>query len=160
MVSRTSARSSAIIDRLGAPWSKIVAWLERRDWDEGTLLMLFALGIGAASALGVVAFYRLIDLAYAFLVTFVGARLNPTALAFYRPLVTAIALWIAWAIVKWARLPDGQTVPDVQLAVAKRGGVVRLRPVLFRTIAAVVTLAGGGSAGSEGPTAVLGSAFG
>jgi CIC family chloride channel protein len=155
-----AGRSAAIVGKLGAPWTKVVAWLERRDWDEGTQLMIFALGIGAASALGVVAFYRLIDLAYAFLITFIGARLDPMALAFYRPLVTALALWIAWAIVKWARLPEGQTVPDVQLAVAKRGGVVPFRPVVIRTLAAVITLAGGGSAGSEGPTAVLGSAIG
>jgi chloride channel protein, CIC family len=145
---------------MGAPWTKIVAWLERRDWDEGTQLMAFALVIGALSALGVVAFYRLIDLAYALLVTRIGEHLVPTAAAFYRPLVTALALWIAWSIVRWARIPDGQTVPDVQLAVAKRGGVVRFRPVIVRTLAAVVTLAGGGSAGSEGPTAVLGSAIG
>jgi CIC family chloride channel protein len=145
---------------MGAPWTKIVAWLERRDWDEGTQLMAFALVIGALSALGVVAFYRLIDLAYALLVSRIGEHLVPTAAAFYRPLVTALALWIAWSIVRWARIPDGQTVPDVQLAVAKRGGVVRFRPVIVRTLAAVVTLAGGGSAGSEGPTAVLGSAIG
>ena len=61
---------------------------------------------------------------------------------------------------RWTRIPEGQTVPDVQLAVAKRGGVVPFRPVVMRTLAAVVTLAGGGSAGSEGPTAVLGSAIG
>lgn len=156
----SAARSVAIIGRLNEPWTKVVSWLERRDWDEGTQLMILALGIGAASALGVVAFYRLIDLGYALLVTLIGARLDPVARVFYRPLVTAIALWIAWAIVRWARLPDGQTVPDVQLAVAKRGGVVRFRHVIFRTLAAVVTLAGGGSAGSEGPTAVLGSAIG
>jgi CIC family chloride channel protein len=160
-VSRTAAaRSAAFVSRLGAPWTKVVLWLERRDWDEGSLLMAFALVIGAAAALGVVAFYRLIDLAYALLVTQIGARLDPVAGAFYRPLVTALALWIAWAIVRWARTPDGQTVPDVQLAVAKRGGVVPFRPVIYRTLAAVVTLAGGGSAGSEGPTAVLGSAIG
>jgi CIC family chloride channel protein len=122
--------------------------------------MVFALIIGAAAALGVVAFYRLIDLAYALLVTEIGAHLDPVAGAFYRPLVTALALWIAWAIVRWAKLPEGQTVPDVQLAVAKRGGIVPFRPVVIRTLAAVVTLAGGGSAGSEGPTAVLGSAIG
>jgi chloride channel protein, CIC family len=139
---------------------KVVAWLERRDWDEGTQLMAFALVIGALSALGVVAFYRLIDLAYALLVTRIGEHLVPAAAAFYRPLVTAVALWTAWSIVRWAKIPDGQTVPDVQLAVAKRGGVVRFRPVVMRTLAAVVTLAGGGSAGSEGPTAVLGSAIG
>ncbi len=155
-----AARSLAIVSRLGAPWMKVVVWLERRDWDEGTLLMVFALVIGAASALGVVVFYHLIDLAYDLLVTQIGGRLDPVAGAFYRPLITALALWISWAIVRWTRIPDGQTVPDVQLAVAKRGGVVPFRPVAMRTLAAVITLAGGGSAGSEGPTAVLGSAIG
>jgi CIC family chloride channel protein len=155
-----AARSAAIVGRLGAPWTRVVGWLERRDWDEGTLLMVFALAIGAAAALGVVAFYRLIDLAYDLLIMQIGARLDPVAGALYRPLVTALALWTAWAIVRWAKIPDGQTVPDVQLAVAKRGGVVPFRPVVIRTLAAVVTLAGGGSAGSEGPTAVLGSSIG
>jgi CIC family chloride channel protein len=160
-LSRTAAvRSAAIVSRLGAPWTKVVGWLERRDWDEGTLLMVLALAIGAVAALGVVAFYRLIDLAFYLLVTRTGARLNPVAGAFYHPLVTALALWLAWAIVRWARIPDGQTVPDVQLAIAKRGGVVSIRPVMIRTLAAVITLAGGGSAGSEGPTAVLGSSIG
>jgi chloride channel protein, CIC family len=158
--SAAAARSAAIVGRLGAPWTRVVGWLERRDWDEGTLLMVFALAIGAAAALGVVAFYRLIDLAYDLLIMQIGARLDPVAGALYRPLVTALALWIAWAIVRWAKIPDGQTVPDVQLAVAKRGGVVPFRPVVIRTLAAVVTLAGGGSAGSEGPTAVLGSSIG
>src|SRR4051812_34229330 len=44
-----AARSAAIASRLGAPWTKIVGWLEHRDWDEGTTLMVFALVIGAAS---------------------------------------------------------------------------------------------------------------
>ncbi|MEO6208620.1 MAG: chloride channel protein [Gemmatimonadaceae bacterium] len=150
----------AIIGKLGLPWARVVSWLERRDWDEGTQLMLFALVIGVVAALGVVAFYRLIDLAYSLLVLQIGGRIEPSFHAIYRPLVTSIALWVAWAIVRWTRIPEGQTVPDVQLAVAKRGGVVPLRPVIVRTLAAVVTLAGGGSAGSEGPTAVLGSSIG
>lgn len=160
MAARSGARSVAIIGKLGQPWAKVVSWLERRGWDEGTQLMLFALVIGVVSALGVVGFYRLIDLAYSLLVLQIGGRIQPSFHAIYRPLVTSIALWIAWAIVRWTRIPEGQTVPDVQLAVAKRGGVVPLRPVIFRTLASVVTLAGGGSAGSEGPTAVLGSSIG
>lgn len=150
----------AIIGKLGLPWARVVSWLERQGWDEGTQLMLFALVIGVVSALGVVAFYRLIDLAYSLLVVQIGGRIEPGFHAIYRPLVTSIALWIAWAIVRWTRIPEGQTVPDVQLAVAKRGGVVPFRPVIVRTLSAVVTLAGGGSAGSEGPTAVLGSSIG
>ena len=57
-------------------------------------------------------------------------------------------------------LIDGQNVADVQLAVAKRGGRVPFRPVVVRTIAAAATLGSGGSAGSEGPVAVLGAATG
>lgn len=160
MAARSGARSVAIIGKLGLPWARVVSWMERRDWDEGTQLMLFALVIGVVSALGVVAFYRLIDLAYSLLVLQIGGRIEPSFHAIYRPLVTSIALWIAWAIVRRTHIPEGQTVPDVQLAVAKRSGVVPFRPVIVRTLAAVVTLAGGGSAGSEGPTAVLGSSIG
>ena len=87
-----AARSATIVGRMEAPWTKVVGWLERRNWDEGALLMAFALMIGAAAALGVVAFYKLIDLAYDVLVTQIGARLDPVAGAFYRPLVTALAL--------------------------------------------------------------------
>jgi CIC family chloride channel protein len=155
-----ASRSVAFAGGMRAVWTSVVEWLERRNWDDGALLMVLALPIGAAAALGVVAFYKLIDLAYTLLVLRIGARLDPVAGAFYRPLVTAFALWLAWAIVRWARIPDGQTVPDVQLAIAKRAGIVPFRPVLVRTLAAVVTLAGGGSAGSEGPTAVLGSSIG
>jgi CIC family chloride channel protein len=142
------------------PWARAVTWLERRDWDEGAVLMVFALGIGVATGLGVLGFYHLIDLAYGIFIVWLGSKLDVVAHAFYRPLLTALGLWAAWALVRRFRLPDGQTVPDVQLAVAKRGGNVPVRPVAVRTLASAITLGSGGSAGSEGPTAVLGSAVG
>jgi chloride channel protein, CIC family len=122
--------------------------------------MVFALAIGVATGLGVVGFYHLIDLAYGVFIVWLGSKLDVVAHAFYRPLLTALGLWAAWALVRRFRLPDGQTVPDVQLAVAKRGGSVPVRPVAVRTLASAITLGSGGSAGSEGPTAVLGSAVG
>src|SRR5690606_848749 len=45
-------------------------------------------------------------------------------------------------------------------SIARRGGVIPPKPALARTAASAVTLGGGGSAGSEGPVAVLGSALG
>jgi CIC family chloride channel protein len=63
-------------------------------------------------------------------------------------------------VVRRSKIPDGQGVPDVQLAVAKRDGVVRSHPVIIRTIASAFTLGSGGSAGSEGPVAVLGAGLG
>jgi CIC family chloride channel protein len=135
-------------------------WLERRDWDEGATLMVFGALIGVAGGLGVVAFYKLIDLSYLLFIAFPSRHLPLLGLAFYRPLLTAAGIWAAWYLVKRARLPQGQNVPDVQVAVAKRNGVIRIMPVVVRTIASAFTLGSGGSAGSEGPVAVLGAATG
>jgi CIC family chloride channel protein len=55
---------------------------------------------------------------------------------------------------------DGENVPDVMRAVAKRGGVIKGTPVLVKAAAAAVTIGTGGSAGAEGPMAVTGAALG
>ena len=158
---RIAGRIAGRVAGRAAAWRERVAeWLERRDWDEGALLMGLGLAIGVAAGLGVVGFYHLIDGAYALFIEWLGARVGAGEHVYYRPLLTALGLWAAWALVRRARLPDGQTVPDVQLAVAKRGGRVSARPVAVRTLASAITLGAGGSAGSEGPTAVLGSVVG
>jgi CIC family chloride channel protein len=148
----------AIISKLSAPWARIVTLISLSDWDEGALLMVFGLIIGVAGGLGVVAFYHLIDLAYGFFIVWMGDKVGVTSHVAYRPFLTALGLWVAWAMVR--RIPDGQNVASLKLAVAKLGGVVHLRPSVIRTVASAVTLGSGGSAGSEGPTAVIGSAIG
>lgn len=141
-------------------WERLLVRLAIRDWDEGAVLLAFGLAIGAAVGLGVVAFYRLIDAAYYAFALFPARRLDVLGNVVYRPLLTAAGLWCAWALVRRTHIPEGQNVPDVQLAVAKRGGQVPTRPVAVRTLAAAITLGAGGSAGSEGPVAVLGAALG
>ena len=59
----------------------------------------------------------------------------------------------------WTGGSDLYFAPDVY-RVVRRGGWVPLGPTLGRTLASAVTLGGGGSAGSEGPVAVLGAAAG
>jgi CIC family chloride channel protein len=141
-------------------WASIVRWVEGRDWDEGAILMAIGAAMGVSAGLGVVAFYKLIDGAYFLFTRSLGRRLEPVAHTVTLPLITAAGIVAAWAIVRRARLPEGQNVPDVQRAVAKRGGDIPGRPVIVRTIAAALTLGSGGSAGSEGPVAVLGAATG
>ena len=55
---------------------------------------------------------------------------------------------------------DGMNVPDVQLAVVRRRGIIPPRPALARTAASAITIGAGGSAGSEGPVVVFGTAIG
>ena len=150
---RVLAHGSRLRDRL-------VRALERLEIDEGVLLMLLGVAIGVAAGIGVVAFYGLIDLSHLVFVEWLGARVGARAHAFVRPAITAAGLWFAWELVRRSGIAEGQNVPDVQLAVARGSGRVRMRPVVVRTLASAVTLGSGGSAGSEGPVAVLGAATG
>ena len=145
---------------VGVWWARAVRWLESRDVDEEVLLIACGAAIGAAAGLGVVAFYHLIDAAYWLFIAWPARTFGLGPHLAYLPLLTALALWGAWMVVRRAGVPDGQNVPDVQLAVAKQNGRVRMRPVVVRTIASAITLGGGGSAGSEGPVAVLGAGLG
>lgn len=140
-------------------WLRTVIWLEKRDWDEGAVLIGFAVIIGIATGLLVVGFYRVIDLAHLAFVEGIGSRISVVPEVVF-PILTALGLLGAWAVVRRARIPDGQNVADVQLAVAKRNGRIESRPVLWRTVATILTLASGGSVGSEGPVAVLGATAG
>src|SRR5690606_6567526 len=141
-------------------WTRIMDRIGLREWDEGAVLLVLGALIGVAVGLGVVAFYKLIDLAYLVFHRIPEGRLPQVAAAIYHPMLTAAGIWLAWAIVRVSKLPDGQNVPDMQRAVAKEGGRIPARRVTIRTVAAAVTLGSGGTAGSEGPVATLGGGLG
>lgn len=141
-------------------WNRVLQWLERRDWDETTTLMIFGALVGMVTGFVVVGFYGLIDLAHLAVIRWPRERLPRFGPFLYHPLLTALGIWAAWLLIRRTRTPEGQNVADVQLAVAKRDGVIRARPVVARALAAALTLGSGGSAGPEGPVAVLGSTVG
>jgi chloride channel protein, CIC family len=144
-----------------ARWERWLERFERRAPSENAILLSFAVAVGIAAALGVVAFYKAIDLAYRVFFALPAELLPNTRILAYRPVVTAAAVAAAWAL--WRRVgrgDDGLTVPDVQLAVVRRGGAIPAGRALARTAASAITVGGGGSAGNEGPVAVLGAAAG
>jgi CIC family chloride channel protein len=146
--------------RLSALWSAVLRWGEARAFDEQTVLLLFAILVGSTAALGTVAFYQAMDVAYHLFFRWLGQDVPLLPRLVYRPLATAVAFAGAEAL--WRRVgrgSDGMTVPDVQLAVVRHGGHLPLGPAAGRTLASVITIGGGGSAGSEGPVAVLGAAL-
>lgn len=142
-------------------WLRILARLAERPLSENTVLLAFAVAIGLAGASGVALFYGLVDLAYLLLFDTFGARVPASFEWVRRPLVTGAGMAAAWWVMRrFARQEDGLNVPDVQVAVARRGGVIPTRPALARTAASALTVGGGASAGSEGPVAVLGATVG
>jgi CIC family chloride channel protein len=156
-----TAYSSVMLLALRDQWFRAVTWFNSLGLHENTVLTVFAAAVGAASALGVVLFYKLIDIAFTVFFRIPGDHVARAVFLAYRPLITSLGFVAAWLIMRRVGGgDDGMNVPDVQLAVAKRGGYLPARPAMARTAASAVTLGAGGSAGSEGPVAVLGSAIG
>jgi chloride channel protein, CIC family len=144
----------------GGVWDRFADWFNAFHFNENTILLGFAVAIGLAGGLGVVAFYRLIDLAFWVLYLTPAVFLTQSGILAYRPLLTGIGMTLAYLIMRGpGRGHEGLNVPDVQRAVAREGGRLPLRPTLARTAASAVTLGSGGAAGSEGPVAVLGAAL-
>ena len=149
--------------RLGAGelWRSLVSWFNGLELSENAILIAFSLAIGVLSALGVAGFYKSIDLAFTLFYRLPGELVPKLAAYAYRPVLTAAGLAAAWWFMKYlGRGHDGMNVPDVQLAVVRRGGNIATRPALARTVASAITIGAGGSAGSEGPVVVFGSAIG
>jgi CIC family chloride channel protein len=139
---------------------RFVAWFNERELSEHTILLGFSVVIGLLSALGVVAFYRAIDLAYFAFYRSTEGILTRIGALLYRPLITGAGMFVAWWIMRrLGQGHDGVNVPDVQIAVVKHGGRVPGRPAIARTLASAVTIGSGASAGSEGPVVVLGAAI-
>ena len=144
-----------------AAWDEFVSWFNAREFSENSVLLGFAVAIGILTALGVVAFYRAIDGAYVLFYAWPARYIPPISVQTYRPAVTAVGFAAAyWIMHRVGQDYDGMNVPDVHLAIVKRGGFVPSRPALARTAASAVTLGCGGSAGAEGPVVVLGAAIG
>jgi CIC family chloride channel protein len=73
----------------------------------------------------------------------------------------AIGLVVIYPLVtRLAREAKGHGVPEVMEAVALRGGVIRPRLVVVKSLASAICIGTGGSIGREGPIAQIGSACG
>jgi CIC family chloride channel protein len=155
---RQAARLAA--RRAGGVWDRFADWFNGLNLNENTILLGFGVAVGVGAGVGVVAFYRLIDLAFWIYYLTPAVYLTEAGILAYRPLLTGFGMvWAYWIMRGPGRGHDGLTIPDVQRAVAREGGRLPARPALARTAASAVTLGVGGAAGSEGPVAVLGAAF-
>jgi CIC family chloride channel protein len=147
--------------RGSALWERLVVRLNGLELDENTILLAFAVAIGVFGALGVVVFYRLIDLAYFALIESPGRYLPRTGMLVYRPVFTGAGIALAWWISeRVSRGGEAPSVPSVQLSVARQNGDVPTARGVGITAASAVTIGSGGSAGGEGPVAVLGATVG
>ncbi|MGH7690592.1 MAG: chloride channel protein, partial [Gemmatimonadaceae bacterium] len=156
---RKFARRSLVVGKIA--WDEFVKWFNAREFSENWVLLGFAVAIGILAALGVVAFYKSIDFAFQIFYKWPTRYIPQVTVNAYRPVITALGFIAAYWIMRHiGQADEGMNVPDVQLAVVKRGGFIPTWPALGRTLASAVTIGSGGSAGSEGPVVVFGALIG
>lgn len=122
-----------------------------------------ALLVGVAGGFGAIGFRHLINL-----IQTIGYRSPENLLEvvvsvpwYQRLWVPAVGGLIVGPLVYFlAREAKGHGVPEVMEAVAIKGGIIRKRIVLVKTMASAVSIATGGSVGREGPIVQIGSAIG
>ncbi len=137
----------------------ITSWSRRHPTPESGVIILTALVVGAGAGLGAVAFKWMIAVARSFFFTDL-ARIIPGNWIYLIIIPVVGSLVTGPLIFRFAREAKGHGVPEVMEAIAIRGGRIRWQVGAVKAIASAICIGSGGSVGSEGPIAQIGSALG
>lgn len=138
----------------------ISQWIDRIQPSSELVLIATALIIGIGAGLGAVITNYLIQA-----VGWVGYTWFPQITAgwgkAYVVIIPAIGgLLVGPMVYFYAREAKGHGVPEVMEAVAIRGGRIRPRVAIIKSVASALTIGSGGSVGREGPIVQIGSSLG
>jgi len=143
--------------------AKKLSVLDQIRSNEHTIMAVLAVVVGLAGGFGAVGFRYLINflqsLAYGSSKELLGVV---SALPWYHKVwIPALGGMVVGPLVYFlAREAKGHGVPEVMEAVALRGGIIRKRIVVVKTLASAISISTGGSVGREGPIVQIGSAIG
>ena len=137
--------------------------LKQIKLNEHTIMAVLAVIVGMAGGYGAVAFRYLIgffqSLGY-------GGKKDLLELVVNLPWHYRVGIPIIGGLIVgpmvyfFAREAKGHGVPEVMEAIALKGGVIRKRVVVVKTLASAICIGSGGSVGREGPIVQIGSAVG
>ncbi len=153
-----------MLNEVGA---KVAAWFHKSidsfKLYEQRVLIILSVVVGVGGGFGAVIFRWLIGAFHTLFfdygtLLFSQITSHPKILI---PLIPAAGgLLVAPITYRLAKEARGHGVPEVMLAVALRGGIIRPLIALAKSIASSVCIGSGGSAGREGPIVQIGSALG
>jgi CIC family chloride channel protein len=137
--------------------------------------LLYGALIGIIAGLGAILFTFGIDLCTELLYTKLAGYQVPSpgsgALSFTREpasvhhwlffFIPAVGgLVVGWLVYQFAPEAEGHGTDEVVRAFHQQRGIIRRRVPFIKTIASIITIGSGGSAGREGPVALIGAGFG
>ena len=131
--------------------------------NEHTIMAVLAIIVGLAGGFGAVGFRYLINF---FQTIAYGSPIELLHVVqklpwYHKVWIPALGGAVVGPLVYFlAREAKGHGVPEVMEAVVLRGGIIRKRVVLVKTLASAISIGTGGSVGREGPIVQIGSAIG
>jgi len=138
--------------------------LPRLSANEHAVMIFMAIIVGILGGYGAVLFRWMIGFFQKVSFGNGGDNLlsNLMVLPYYSRLIPPIigGAVVGLIIYFFAREAKGHGVPEVMEAVALKGGIIRKRVVLIKSLASAICIGTGGSAGREGPIVQIGSAIG
>lgn len=125
------------------------------------MAVVFAVTIGTGAGFGALLFKKLIFYVQYLAFDLLGGILENTFGSWGFIFVPAIGgLLVGLVIYYGAREAKGHGVPEVMDAMANKGGRIRPKIVVVKTLASALCIGSGGSVGREGPIVQIGSALG
>ncbi len=134
--------------------------IDDRPFSDSAILIGTAILVGVGSGLGAVLFTFLVETVQKF--AFEDVHTALTAIhPWHLIIIPTIGALITGPIIYFfAREAKGHGVPEVMLAVALKGGIIKPQVGIVKAITSAICIGTGGSVGSEGPIAQIGSALG
>nr|WP_320115328.1 chloride channel protein [uncultured Desulfuromonas sp.] len=154
------------------------SWLKTVQSGTGFRLLLLSALVGAVAGCGALAFYFATNAVDHFLLGQTAhyhppveghlatremacvdtLHMNVFWLLYLMPMVGG--LFSGWLVYRYAPEAEGHGTDGALDAFHRRGGLIRGRVPLIKTLASIATIGTGGSAGREGPIAQIGAGFG
>lgn len=141
---------------------KISQRIEKALGGENVYLLVLAAIVGVLGGFGAVLFRELIE--FFRMLSFPGGteleelQRTPWYLKLIPPAIGGLI--VGPLIYFLAREAKGHGIPEVMNAVSNRGGRIRRRVMMVKTLASAITIGTGGSVGREGPIVQIGSGLG
>lgn len=124
----------------------------------GAGLLVMSLVVGAGAGAGAAILIYAIDLVRRLTVRVADV---PGLGGWWMFITIPIGMFLAWALTaRFAPEVAGHGVPQIIAALTVRGGLIRARVPILKTIATALTIGSGGSAGREGSIAQIGAGLG
>jgi CIC family chloride channel protein len=141
----------------------VLEFFSRLKISEQWFLIILSSVVGVGGGFGAIIFRELISF-FNHLFFGYGETMLSSATDYWIiliPLIPALGgLLVGPLTYKWAKETKGHGVPEVMEAVALKGGIIRPKVAVIKSLASSICIGSGGSAGREGPIVQIGSALG